>query len=50
MINFDDIAGMAMMGIIVTVPFVLLGAIPGSVLLFMLIGTGIAIMFASGKE
>lgn len=47
MLNFDDFAGMAIMGIILTAPFVLLGAVPGSVLLFMVVGAGLAIMFGA---
>jgi hypothetical protein len=50
MLNLDDFAGMGIMGIIITVPFVLLGAIPGSVLLCMVIAVGVALALGGGKE
>lgn len=44
-IDFEDIAGMGLIGILVVGVFVLLGAIPFSVLFCIAVITGLALMF-----
>ncbi len=44
-IDFEDIAGMGVIGILIVGVFVLLGAIPVSLLLCIVVLTGMALMF-----